>query len=363
MLMNDGRRDDAAEVDRLRAEVAAAQAELARVRRRLARSEAQLARMTGSITWQLGRTFVDGARHPARAAVTVPRDLTRLWRRYRTKARVAATDRVVPIALPPGARRRSLTMTAPPDMLVPRRLAERGLAGYEPESMACFLAQADVAGPGAVFDIGANVGIFAALASALTDRRVVAFEPAPELVAAARRFAADNRLGFTTEPLALGAENGTATFYLSDSSDTSNSLAEHFRSSSAQITVPVETLDDYVARTGVVPAVLKVDTETTEPDVIAGAVQTITEHRPWILCEVLANRVEERLTEVMAPLGYHWYPISEEIPFQEAYKIVGDHTYRNLNWLFAPRRPDERFWSAVRERLAALRSCTARPTT
>jgi FkbM family methyltransferase len=339
--------------------------QLTTVKRRLSRTNAKLAALESSVALQLGQILVDGFRHPLRGAVTVPRDIARLARRRRNESAAdpqppVVTDRVVRFNLPAtgAAPGRWLVLTAPRDMIVPRRLDKGGLAQYEPDAMACFLAATDVAGPGAVLDIGANVGIFAAVASAMTEREVRAFEPAPKLVAVARRFAQDNKLAWLTETVALGAENGTATFYLSDSSDSSNSLAEGFRPSSARLTVEVETLDSYLSRTGLVPAVLKIDTETTEPDVIAGAAETIAKYRPWIVCEVLANRVEERLTEAFLPYGYHWYQIRDEIPYSKAYAIVGDTTQRHLNWLFAPEEPDERFWAAVRERFAGLSSCT-----
>jgi FkbM family methyltransferase len=187
---------------------------------------------------------------------------------------------------------------------------------------------------------------------------VRAFEPAPAIADVARRFAADNDLDFTTEVLALGAENGVATLYLSDSSDTSNSLVARFREHSDEVEVALETLDSYVERTDAVPAVLKVDTEMTEPDVLAGGARTLAKHRPWILCEVLARRVERRLTEVFAPLDYYWYPITDEVPYQEADEIIGDETHQRLMWLFAPERPPDHFWSAVRAHAAALAECT-----
>jgi FkbM family methyltransferase len=268
----------------------------------------------------------------------------------------------VPIALPStGAaegRPKLITLTAPAAMIVPRRLAAVGLVGYERSALACFLAATDVAGPGAVYDIGANVGIYAALASAMTDRTVRAFEPWPVLVEVAQRFSEDNRLGFVTEAIALGADNGDATLYLSDRSDSSNSLNRRFRASSNQIQVPVETLDSYVDRTGAVPAVLKVDTESTEPDVLAGAIETITKHRPWVIAEVLSDRVEPRLERVLAPLGYRWYHITAEVPLREAVRIVGDASYKDMMWLFAPEKPGEEFWAAVRERWEALSPCT-----
>ncbi len=333
--------------------------QLAQARRGLAQAKARAARIDGSATMQVGRAFVRGARRPAAAPVTVPRDLFQIWRRRRRGTPV--DHRVVSVTLPAvGGRVRSrpLVLTAPPKLAVPRMLAATGLAGYERESLASFFAAIDVAGPGAVYDIGSNVGLYAALASALSARSVVAFEPTPALVDVSRRFAADNRLQFVTEARALGARNGTATFYLSDHTDSSNSLAEGFRPSSAQITVPVETLDSYVARTGLVPAVMKVDTEITEPDVLAGGAATIAEHRPWILCEVLAGRVEDSLEKVLAPFDYTWYPIADEVPYAEATKIVGDNTHRHLMWLFAPQPPGDDFWTAVRAHTAALAACT-----
>jgi FkbM family methyltransferase len=341
----------------------------------LAKTRQRLATIEGSIAFRAGKVLTTGGRHPAKAAVSIPAGLARLWREGRSRPAgapsapapaakpVVRPDRVVPIALPSATPDRHaapalITMTAPPRMLVPRKLSQSGLAAYEPSAIACFLAALDVAGPGEVLDIGANVGIYAGIASALTRRTVRAFEPAPELAEVARRFAADNQLGYSVESLALGAENGTATFYMSDSSDTSNSLAEGFRQSSEQLTVTVETLDSYAARTGLVPAVMKVDTETTEPDVLAGAAATIAEHRPWILCEVLAGRGEDRLAEVVAPFGYHWFHVTSEVPYTERDTIEGDRTYEHLMYLFTPEVPDERFWAAVRNRTAELAECT-----
>ncbi|MEU4216890.1 FkbM family methyltransferase [Actinoplanes sp. NPDC026623] len=345
---------------------------------KLAKARKRLATMERSIAFRAGQVLSTGGRQPAKAVVSVPAGLARLWREGRSRPAgaqsapapapatnpVVRPDRVVPITLPSAASDRHaapalITMSAPPRMLVPRKLAQAGLAAYEPAAIACFLAALDVAGPGEVLDIGANVGIYAGIASALTRRTVRAFEPAPELAEVASRFAADNQLGYSVETLALGAENGTATFYMSDSSDTSNSLAEGFRKSSEQLTVTVETLDSYAARTGLVPAVMKVDTETTEPDVLAGAAATIAEHRPWILCEVLAGRGEDRLAEVVAPFGYHWFHVTSEVPYTERDTIEGDRTHEHLMYLFTPEVPDERFWTAVRDRTAELAECTA----
>src|SRR5262249_53231874 len=76
--------------------------------------------------------------------------------------------------------------------------------------------------------------------------------------------------------------------------------------------------------------------------------------RPWILCEVLARRVERRLHDILAPFGYRWYHITEALPLREAARIVGDPAHADLMWLFAPEKPDDRFWAALRGRAARL---------
>jgi FkbM family methyltransferase len=344
------------------------------LKRSLARAEARItalevARRRPSTTSRIARAVIRRVRHPGRAVAGLPNDLARVWRRGTSQGRTTArrpaaqstppAHRVVPIALPATGHKPLLALRAPSTMIVARRLAESGLAGYEGAAMACFLAAADVAGPGAVFDIGANVGIYAAVASAFTDREVRAFEPTPSLAEVARRFAHDNELAFATETVALGASNGYATFYLSESSDSSNSLAKGFRESVSQIQVPVETLDAVVARTRTPPALIKIDTESTEPDVLEGAADVLREHRPWILCEVLAGRVEAQLMAVLAPHGYCWYHITDEIPYRRTDMIVGDRTYQNLMWLFTPEPPSEAFWAAVRVRASGLAECTA----
>ena len=64
------------------------------------------------------------------------------------------------------------------------------------------------------------------------------------------------------------------------------------------------------------------------------------------------------LTAVLTPFDYYWYPITDEVPYQEADEIVGDETHQRLMWLFAPERPTDRFWEAVQAHAAALADCT-----
>ncbi len=273
--------------------------------------------------------------------------------------------RVVTIEVPglaAVAGRRELVLETPARLHVPRRLEACGLTGYEPHALECFLTLLECAGPGAVVDVGANVGLYALLAAACSRRDVLAFEPTPELAAVARAAARRNDLPVVVEELALGRACGSATLFLSDQSDSSNSLAQGYRRSSRQLEITVETLDAYCARTGAVPAVIKVDTETTEPDVLAGAREVIARHRPWILCEVLHGRRPGELAEVMAPHGYTWYHLRGDAEPQPVRELVGDPSHVDLMYLLAPRPVDARFWDRAAAWRAAL-DRTAAPTT
>ena len=286
-----------------------------------------------------------------------------IWRRLPWRVRTVARrllrrERVVELVLPrhprngssgsgaAPARARTLTIRTPNRTYVNRLLAESGLAGYDADTLACFLAAIDDGDSAPVFDVGANIGIFSWLAAALTPATVVAFEPTPELNAQMRAICVANGLAVNVEELALGAAPGTALLHLSEQTDSSNSLRAGFRPSRRSISVTVETIDRYVASTGTTPHVIKVDTESTEPDVLRGAAGLLATSRPWIICEVLAGRTEADLTAILTPLGYCWFRIDGTEPLEPRTSIEGDPSYAHMNWLFAPEEPRPAFWHA-----------------
>ncbi len=292
-------------------------------------------------------------------------DLRRRFRRNQDPASgydaIGGKQLSVELALPSPpagqpARLESLDLTTGRRFYVARSLAETGFGGYEVESLSCYLAMIDVAGPGQVLDVGANIGVYGLLAAALSDREVIAFEPTPWIAQAASDLATRNGIPMSVRREALGDTRTVATFYLSDRSDSSNSLAGGFRHSSHQLDVRVEPLDRLVRREGLAPAVIKVDTETTEPAVLRGAAKTIAEFRPWLLCEILAGRSEEALTAALEPFGYTWYHVVDEVPYTPTNTLAGDTEYKHLMWLFAPHEPPPEFWESVRAWRAALTS-------
>lgn len=253
----------------------------------------------------------------------------------------------------------TLSITAPRQQHVPRLLRRDGLAGFEPDSLACLLAILEQMPGHLFFDIGANIGVYALVATALSDWHTVAFEPTPELAATASALREANSLSFAVEQLAVGDQTRKAPLYLSDLTDSSNSLARDYRPSSASIDVQVVTLDQYCADTGQWPDLLKVDTESTEPAVFRGARTLLEGRQPWIICEVLAGRSEAQLMELFEPFDYAWYQITQEERLVRRREIFGDRSFNFMNWLFAPRPPDDAFFESMAAWRAALTQCTA----
>lgn len=259
----------------------------------------------------------------------------------------------------PTAGPNALQVSAPGGFWMTKKLQRGGLATYEPETLACFLAALEHARSGAVLDIGSNVGVYSTLAAARSNRRTYAFEPTPAIAAAARAVAVRNNLPVQVVELALSSHSGTGPLFLSATSDASNSLARGFRPSVGRLPVQLETLSHWQEAEGVCPSILKLDTEAAEPDVIAGGLEVLRRFRPWVFCEVLPGwGVEERLMALLEPLEYRWYHLCGDPPYRPRPNITGnspDSTQRM--WLFAPTVLPEGVWDTARAWRRAIDTC------
>ena len=240
-------------------------------------------------------------------------------------------------------------------------LRRGGLASYEPPTMATLLTLFEQEADSLTFfDVGANMGLYSLVCAAMFDPVAVhAFEPTPATAAVARAAARANQLNIEVVEVALSDINGTATLHLSDNSDSSNSLAAGFKVSSTSVTVPVVRLDDHVASSMVAPTVMKIDVETHEPAVLAGAAETIAEHRPFIVIEVLRRSGRDHGVEIndaMGGLGYSCYELSADPDWVSRPTVTGAAKTTNRDWLLAPAPLPDDFaerWSRWTDALAA----------
>jgi hypothetical protein len=104
--------------------------------------------------------------------------------------------------------------------------------------------------------------------------------------------------------------------------------------------VSVITVDRFVRENNLEAVdLVKIDTESTEPDVLRGMIETITRHHPSIICEVLKDRgSEQSLEDILRPLGYNFYLLTPDGPELREH-VVGHPAW--LNYLFTTLTEDE----------------------
>jgi FkbM family methyltransferase len=271
-----------------------------------------------------------------------------------------------PLAIAVPARRgrgaRHLDVIDGASTAVQRALRRGGLAGYEASTTAALLTLFECQGTRfTFFDVGSNIGLYGVMCRRLfPDSRVVAFEPTPATASIALDIARRNDLDVTVERSAVGRDDGEATLFVSTTSDASNSLVRGFKRSVGSETVPVVRLDTYVERTGLVPDVVKVDVEGHEAAALEGAIDVLERHRPALVIEVLHRRGRDlgvEITEVMRPLGYHWYRLSDTPTWRPEPRISGDPESPDRDWLLSPEPVSRRFARRYRRwsrRIAAV---------
>ena len=149
---------------------------------------------------------------------------------------------------------------------------------------------------GTFFDVGANTGLYSLLvAKASLKSQVYAFEPyTPARKNLFTNIDCNSLVSrIHVSEFALSERKGTQAMYIPlqdhGSIESSSSLNPDFKSKHAQVLeVKVTTLDSYVQENEINrPDLLKIDVESTEHQVIAGAQNTIRQNRPLIILEVL----------------------------------------------------------------------------
>lgn len=159
--------------------------------------------------------------------------------------------------------------------------------------------------PGAVLDVGANCGqTLVKVLSIDPGRAYFGFEPQIECCYAIFEFKAANRLeNVEIIPLALSNADGMSRLFANTAVDVTASLSPDVSVSDDSPTqrsfiVPTRRGDGVVAELGIGPiALIKIDVEGFELEVIEGLADTISRFAPAIVFEVLTNRVWGRLIE------------------------------------------------------------------
>lgn len=196
-----------------------------------------------------------------------------------------------------------------------------------------------------VVDIGANIGVYTLLASVTgggrQPRQIFAFEPVPRICNALRRNIALNHLAqVVAERCAITDFDGSITLYIPADVmyPMGSSTRAGLRTAAEAIEVPAVRLDTYflsgpgskVERVDL----MKIDTETTEPAVLAGGMELLRRDHPFVICEVLPGRTEAQLEPLLTELGYQFFWITDQ-GLEQRTHIAGDPTELHMNYLFA----------------------------
>jgi FkbM family methyltransferase len=168
-----------------------------------------------------------------------------------------------------------------------------------------------------VFDVGGHIGYMALYFASLVGAcgKVFAFEPGssnlPYIRANVERATHKN---VVLVELAVGAKNGSTTFWAEDltgqngsiipgySAVDANAKSHGVRAQTREVTVEIVTLDSFAGRVGVAPRFAKIDVEGAESLVLRGMGDILADARPRIMIEV--TNEPERVFETLAGADY-----------------------------------------------------------
>ena len=219
---------------------------------------------------------------------------------------------VVRIEVPGG---RTVSLWAGDDWLT-SRVWWLGLRGFEPEVVTPFLRFAREART--ILDVGAYTGYYALLGAAVNpDAAVYAFEPNPVVAAGLGRNCALNPdLRITVLPFAVGARRAVAELHLGGAGlASSSSLSPAWASSHGTVRTAVVDLASFAQEWGLESVdLIKIDVETTEPDVVEGLGDLLRTAQPVMFVEILPRAADryEGMGRALADADYEFFALGRD---------------------------------------------------
>jgi FkbM family methyltransferase len=194
-----------------------------------------------------------------------------------------------------------------------------------------------------VLDVGAHNGEWLFVLKAIAPAAVIhAFEPFPALAAFLHTLVERNRwTGVQVTQTLVGATPGEGELHFTaGATDCASTVVDFQATFSTRLRVPRLTLDDYVEARGLDEvALIKVDVEGGEREVLQGAARTLARLRPPLLLELLftTNPAHlQRQRETIAQLtcaGYRFFQIQSDGTLRRQHEVAPDPEYRALNYL------------------------------
>lgn len=201
---------------------------------------------------------------------------------------------------------------------VQRQIRRGGLGSYELDVQSALLALCETEVERIRFlDVGAHMGFYSALVSTIfhfANPYVVAVEPTPDTAHDARLLRRANGLQYTIMETAVSDSHGEALLYLSDTSESSNSLDPGLHDSE-HVRVRLTTLDRLVNDGLTPPSLIKIDVEMLEANVLRGGLAMIQQHRPILMLALPTGIEPDAIGAMLMAIehfGYGFYQVSAD---------------------------------------------------
>jgi len=225
---------------------------------------------------------------------------------------------------------------------------------------------------GILVDVGANIGVYTLLLRAISPLPIIAYEPQPFLFKLLQSNIAYNKLlDVKTRNVACGSKRGEVAFSIgingsvvlkatktkkniSDASLAALDLEQEAgitQAGDAVVNVPVVMLDEDLADVPSV-ALLKIDCEGFEYEVLRGAANIIKRYRPRLVLEVHPTQLEEFGHSVEEILDL----VARDYELEFWYFQIGRHASKLARSLEKFRRPKAHRCADAAEMLAAAKN-------
>lgn len=209
-------------------------------------------------------------------------------------------------------------------------------------------------------DIGVNVGQTLLTFKSQYDSPYAGFEPNPNCVFYLNTLIESNRIrNASIIPVGLAAQDGIGRFYLKNSTDSAATTVQDLRpgyyDNDAVTFVPLFNFDKLQLEFTPNIAVIKIDVEGAELEVISGLTETLKTVKPVVICEVLDSHNQQslansqqratQLSNMVKACGYSIYriihPSATQIQLEAIdtiqLKVWNDDSYNLNDYIFAPK--------------------------
>ena len=184
-----------------------------------------------------------------------------------------------------------------------------------------------------IFDVGANIGLtMLVMAETMAaDGRLVAFEASEKGCYLIRDNAALNGLSARVQVVnaLVSDRSGYALDFFGDAASGSASVIPGYLAHHRALRKATLALDDFVARTALLPEFIKIDVEGAELAVLAGLATTMRAVRPLIFVELhswgdmTVPGTAARLLPQLAEMGYHMIYLRTKTVVNDPAELAG----------------------------------------